>query len=256
MKTIIKFSILLLVTIITSSCSSDDDSSSEGANGLIIGKWLFQNPETNPSTNNSFTFTSEGSVTYSYWDGGQGNNYDSETGTFSFNGDVMTMTFPENVSLTFVQEVVFINDNVVEFRETGVTGENAYEGDYFRDGASTYETPAGTLQTYNIYISGYSSSSQQYPLNITYTRDDENGQIYTETVNTQTGTDIIQTLDLDSADKIGFSYDVVGYEESIINRVEITKVETGAIIFTFDNFSIEDNQVFLYDISDNEYTIE
>ena len=53
-----------------------------------------------------------------------------------------------------------------------------------------------------------SSSSQQYPLNITYFKDDEDGQITTQIVNAQTNTDIIQSLNLESVDKIGFSYDV------------------------------------------------
>jgi hypothetical protein len=248
---------LALIAILSfTACSSDDDNNSSEIETQLLGKWLFENPNNNPTINNSFTFTSNGNVTYSYWDGGQGNNYDSETGTFSFNGEVMTMIFPENVTLTFVQKVVFINDNVVEFEPTGVSGENAYEGDYFRDGAGSYESPDGTLKEYIVYISGYSSSSQQYPLNITYFKDDEDGQITTQIVNAQTNTDIIQSLNLESVDKIGFSYDVIGYEESIINRVEVTNVETGEIIFAFDDFEIQDNQLFMYDISENTFTVD
>lgn len=252
--------IFTLLTILTlSACSSDDDSNNNNANELevkLIGKWLFENPTNNPTINNSFTFTADGNVTYSYWDGGQGNNYDSETGTFSFNGDVMTMIFPEDVVLTFVQKVVYINDNVVEFQETGVAGENAYDGDYFRDGASSYTSPDGTLKDYNIYFSGYSSSSQQYPLTIEYYVDNESGQISTQTVNSQTNTDIIQSIDVESVDKIGFKYDVTNYEESLINRVEVKNIETGEIIFANDNLLMEDNQVFMYNISQNSYTIQ
>ena len=131
----------LIAILLFTACSSDDENSLSELETQLLGEWLFEDPNTNPSTNNSFTFTSDGNVTYSYWDGGQGNNYGSETGTFSFNEDVMTMIFPEGVSLTFVQKVVYINDNVVEFQSTGVSGENAYEGDYFRDGAASYETP-------------------------------------------------------------------------------------------------------------------
>lgn len=134
---------VLLVLIAISSflaCSSDDDNSnSSKIETKLLGKWFFENPNNNPTVNNSFTFTSDGKVIYSYWDGGSGNSYDSETGTFSFDEDVMTMTFPEGVSLTFVQKVVFINDNVVEFEETGVSNENAYDGVYYRDGALSYE---------------------------------------------------------------------------------------------------------------------
>jgi len=155
----------LIAIFVFTACSSDDDNdnNSSEVESQILGKWLFENPTLNPSHNNSFTFTTEGHVTYSYWDGGQGNNYDSETGTFSFNGDIMTMIFPEGVSLTFVQKVVYINDNVVEFQSTGVSGENAYEGDYFRDGAASYETPDDgrrivSFDTGNVLNSAFGSS--------------------------------------------------------------------------------------------------
>jgi hypothetical protein len=155
----------LIAIFVFTACSSDDDNdnNSSEVESQILGKWLFENPNTNPSFNNSFTFSSDGHVTYSYWDGGQGNNYDSETGTFSFSGEIMTMIFPEGVSLTFVQKVVYINDNVVEFQSTGVSGENAYEGDYFRDGAASYETPDDgrrivSFDTGNVLNSAFGSS--------------------------------------------------------------------------------------------------
>lgn len=135
-----KVLLVLIAILALTSCSSDDDkNNSSEIETKLIGKWFFENPNNNPTVNNSFTFTSDGKVIYSYWDGGSGNNYDSETGTFSFNEDVMTMTFPEGVSLTFVQKVVFINENVVEFEETGMSNENAYDGVYYRDGALSYE---------------------------------------------------------------------------------------------------------------------
>lgn len=156
---------LTLIAILSLvACSSDDDNdnNSSEVESQILGKWLFENPTLNPSHNNSFTFTTEGNVTYSYWDGGQGDNYDSETGTYSFNGDIMTMTFPENVTLTFIQKVVYINDNVVEFQETGIAGENAYEGDYFREGATNYNSNDGMMKiifdTGNVLNSDSSSS--------------------------------------------------------------------------------------------------
>ena len=138
---IMKKVLLVLIAVLSfTACSNDnDDNNLSEIESQLLGKWFFENPNNNPTVNNSFTFTSDGKVTYSNWDGGSGNNYDSETGTFSFNGDVMTMTFPEDVSLTFVQKVVFINDNVVEFEETGVSNENAYDGVYYRDGALSYE---------------------------------------------------------------------------------------------------------------------
>lgn len=255
MKSILKFSLLVLSIALVSSCSSDDsDNNQNEIQTQLLGKWLFENPNNNPTVNNSFAFTTSGSVTYSYWTG-SGNNYDNETGTYSFNGDVMTMDFPENVNLTYVQKVVFLGENVVEFQSTGVSGENAYEGDYFRDGASDYNT-IPTLKEYQLRFTGQSSSSQQYPINIEYYSDDENGQISTEIVNSQTNTDVIQSINLESVDKIGFKYDVSGYEDTVVDFVEIKDVESNTVIFTISSLSIEDNQTFTYDISDDSYTIQ
>lgn len=135
MKKTFYFFVTLFSLVFFTNCSSDDNSSSQNNETYqkLIGKWFFDDPSINPTINNSFTFTSNGRVTYSYWTG-TGNEYDSETGSFSVNEDVMTMTFPETVSLEFIQKVVFINDNNVEFQPTGVSGQEAYEGDYFRDG--------------------------------------------------------------------------------------------------------------------------
>ena len=132
-KTFFFFTMLFSLVLFT-NCS-DDDSTNENNETYqkLIGKWYFDDPDTNPSVNNSFTFNSGGQVTYSYWTG-TGSEYDSEIGAFSVNDDVMSMTFPETVSLTFVQKVVFIGDDEVEFQPTGNSTEEAYEGDYFRDG--------------------------------------------------------------------------------------------------------------------------
>lgn len=115
------------------NCSSDDNSSSQNNETYqkLIGKWYFDNPSTNPTVNNSFTFVSNGHVTYSYWTG-TGNNYDSETGNFSVNNDVLTMVFPETVTLTFVQKVMFINDNTVQFVAAEGSNEEPFEGTYYK----------------------------------------------------------------------------------------------------------------------------
>jgi hypothetical protein len=133
MKSIFYSLILFLSAITTSGCSSDDNSST-GNNEVhqkLIGKWYFDDPSTNPSVNNSFTFTSNGNVTYTYWTG-TGAEYESETGSFDVTNDIMTMAFAEAVSMQFVQKVVFISENEVEFQPTGVPGHEAYEGDYFK----------------------------------------------------------------------------------------------------------------------------
>ena len=142
MKKSIFVLIILSISLFTTSCSNDDSSDSN-TNQIyqdLIGKWYFENPTTNPIHNNTFTFTSNGYVTYSYWDGFSGNNYDSETGTFSVEGNVLKMVFPETVTLTYIQKVVFITADKIEFQSTGVTGEEAYEGNYYREGSTIQDT--------------------------------------------------------------------------------------------------------------------
>lgn len=133
MKKIIYFFTVLLSLALFTNCSSEDDSPNQNNETYqkLIGKWYFDDPSTNPTVNNSFTFVSNGHLTYSYWTG-TGSDYNSETGTFSVNNDVLTMVFPETVSLTFVQKVVFVNSNKVEFQPTDNSGEEAYEGTYYK----------------------------------------------------------------------------------------------------------------------------
>lgn len=120
--------------ITISSCTNSDDSTNSTSNPIeqkLIGKWYFKDPSTSPSNNNSFTFNTNGKVTYSYWTG-TGTSYDSETGTFSTSGDKLTMVFPETVSLTFVQKVVFITEKKVQFIATGNPDEEPYDGTYYK----------------------------------------------------------------------------------------------------------------------------
>lgn len=255
MKTILKLSLTVLLLTLLASCSTSDDNTNE-IEAQLLGKWFFENPLAfGLEINNSFTFSPDGTVTYSFWTGGADFDFDSEEGTYNFNDDIMTMVFPDNVALTFVQRVVFLGDNIIEFQNTGNQGENAWEGDYFRDGVSDFNT-IPTLKEYQLRFTGHSSSSQQYPINIEYYSGNENGQTSTEIVNSQTSTDVIESINLESVDKIGFKYDVSGYEDTIVNFVEIKDVESNTVIFTTSSLSIEDNQTFTYDISDDSYTIQ
>lgn len=128
--------IAIVISTLFSGCSKDDDGQANNTNKVyknLIGKWYFGDPEEyGYSMNNSFTFTSKGNVTYSYWTGGQGNDFDSETGTFSVDGDILTMIYPEKVEIIFVQKVVFVNEGKMEFLPTGNADEEAYDGEYFK----------------------------------------------------------------------------------------------------------------------------
>ncbi len=272
------FLVLIAISVLT-GCSSDDDNLSE-IETQLLGKWLFENPNNNPTINNSFTFTSNGSVTYSYWDGGQGNNYDSETGTFSFNGDVMTMIFSENVTLTFVQKVVFINGNVVEFQPTGVSGENAYEGDYFRDGASNYDDTEPILDELNLYFdtgnilgSAWNSSCNDLPanddnINIKLTFYSDGEEVSSISFSETEGYQIHEFKEL-TGDVISFKVQLEDFNPDNLDRA-ITVYDMGAKVETI-NGTVLVNEfigelyyctesryevVFTYDKVDNTYTVE
>lgn len=134
MRKIIYF-LLILITSLNFSCSKEDDSSGQNViEQKLIGKWYFADPEIyGYATNNSFTFNSNKEVTYSFWTGGSNNEFNSETGSFSVDGDILTMTFPDNVVLVFIQKVEFINDNKVEFLLAEGSGGEPYDGTYYRD---------------------------------------------------------------------------------------------------------------------------
>ena len=221
---------LILIAILSFvSCSSDDDNGNNlsEVEAQIFGRWLFENPNNNPTINNSFAFTSEGNVIYSYWDGNAGNNYLSETGTFSFSGDIMTMIFPEGVSLTFVQKVVYINDNVVEFQPTGVSTENAYEGDYFREGADSYETPDDGrrivfFDTGNILNSVWGSScyglsSTEENINVKLTFLSDGVEVRSESYSSVPGYQIHEVEEL-VGDEISVKLELLDFNPNVLDK--------------------------------------
>lgn len=133
-KHVLLFLLFSIITISFSCSRNDDDlNSSNETRQKLIGKWYFSDPSVYGfSTNNSFTFTSDGKVTYTYWTGGMNSDFDSETGTYTADGDKLTMIYPETVTLKFVQKVVFHSDKKVEFVDTGNPNEEPYDGTYYK----------------------------------------------------------------------------------------------------------------------------
>ena len=43
------------------------------------------------------------------------------------------MVYSQNVTLTFVQKVVFLSDKKVQFIETGKPNEEPYDGTYYKE---------------------------------------------------------------------------------------------------------------------------
>ena len=130
MKKSIFYTFLVSILLLSISCSKDHDneSSLNETGQKLIGKWYFTDPSTNPIYNHSFTFSTDGKVVYRFWPGGSSTDLDSENGTFTVDGDKMTMIFPGNVTLTYVQKVVFISSTKVKFIATGNPNEEPYYG--------------------------------------------------------------------------------------------------------------------------------
>lgn len=129
MKKTILLTVLFFSAIINFSCNSDDDTSSnlnENAQKLV-GTWgTFGGSE----FYKKFTFRSDSKVEYYTYPNGE--PILEEVGDWSMDGDILTMVYPENVVLTFVQKVVFTNDNTVQFIEVSGSEHEAWEGTYYR----------------------------------------------------------------------------------------------------------------------------
>ncbi|MFV0196515.1 lipocalin family protein [Empedobacter falsenii] len=135
MKRILLFYVMIISSALLFNCSKDDDSSIDNtSNQKLIGKWYFDDRKiVGLSTNNSFTFSKDKTVIYSYWSGGSANDFEKENGTYELKSDVLTMTFPKGVSLTYVQKVTFINDKKIEFTSTSNSNEQAFTGTYYKE---------------------------------------------------------------------------------------------------------------------------
>ncbi|GAA4237590.1 hypothetical protein GCM10022291_24750 [Postechiella marina] len=263
MKTILKLSLTVLLLTLTTSCSSDDnDINTNELQSQLLGKWLFENPNNNPSVNNSFTFTSSGNVTYSYWTG-SGTNYDSETGTFTFNGDIMTMVFPEGVTLTYVQKVLFTNDNVVEFQSTGVSGEDAYEGDYFRDGADSYESPDDiNIDKLNLFFDtgnawrtgcgGTYSSEAKISIKVTYLSDGK--EVDSKTISSRQGFQIHENIELEG-DVISLKVRLEDFNASALDKGIVLHDSAVRIETSDETILVNENLGELFICTDSRYEV-
>lgn len=131
MKKKLFYSLLALTLLFSFSCSRDSDEQSfNSIKQKLIGKWYFGDPAIYGTTgeNHSFTFTNDNVVTYR--SGPEASDF--ENGSYTVDGNKLTMVYPDNVVITYVQKVVFLGDNKVEFRPTGSPNEEAYEGDYYK----------------------------------------------------------------------------------------------------------------------------
>jgi uncharacterized protein YcfL len=111
-------------------------------------------------------------------------------------------------------------------------------------------------KAYKIQFWGYSSSEVQYPLTVTYYKDNQQGVLSSELVSSQTNTDVIETRTLTSYDKLGFKLAVGNSGQATINTVIITDMETNEVILDNSDLEVNTGQTFMYDVSDDNYTIQ
>lgn len=112
------------------------------------------------------------------------------------------------------------------------------------------------VKEYKIQIAGHGPASQQYPLNITYYHDNQEGTIVSEIITSETNQDIIQTKVLSANDKIGFKFTVDNNDEADIFYIKISDVETDEVLIEDSDFNIQEDHKFMYDISENNYSIQ
>ena len=109
---------------------------------------------------------------------------------------------------------------------------------------------------YKVQFWGSSSPEVQYPLTVTYYKDNQSGSLVTEQITSQTNTDVIESHNLTSYDKLGFKLTVGNGGQASVNIVIITDIETDQVIFENYTLQIDTGQTFIYDISDQGYTIQ
>lgn len=132
---------------------------------------------------------------------------------------------------------------------------------FLSSGCSDDDNPTPTNENvvakeYKIQFWGYSSSEEQYPLTTNYYKDNQNGELATETTSSLTNTDVIESHTLTSFDKLGFKLTVGNGGQAPVNIVMITDMETNELIFENSSLEIDTGQTFMYDISSNQYTVQ
>ena len=109
---------------------------------------------------------------------------------------------------------------------------------------------------YKIQFWGSSSSEIQYPLTVTYYKDNQNGTLVSEQVSSQTNTDVIESRTISSYDKLGFKLTVANGGQALVNTVIITEVESNEVIFEDYSLQVNTGETYMYDISDDAYIIQ
>lgn len=121
---------------------------------------------------------------------------------------------------------------------------------------SVNPNPTINSKEYKVQFWGTSSPEIQYPLIVTFYKDNQDGSLTTEELNSQTNTDVTESRILNSYDKLGFKLTVGNGGQASVYNVIITDIESNGVMFENEKLQINTGQTFMYDISDQNYTIE
>lgn len=129
MKKTILFFTVMVMSIANFSCNNDDSTNLNENAQKLIGTWgtLGWDDE----FYKKFTFRNDSKVEYYTYHSNE--NELEEIGTWSMDGDILTMVYPETITSTFVQKVIFISDSKVQFIQAEGSNEEPWEGTYYRE---------------------------------------------------------------------------------------------------------------------------
>jgi uncharacterized FlaG/YvyC family protein len=113
---------------------------------------------------------------------------------------------------------------------------------------------------YELLYMGQDNANQQLPFELIFYTDDIQGNLQSETVNSVSNTDVYGKKTLQSFDKIGFKFIENENSDIEIWSIYITNLQSNQEILHLDlEYGVNtllSNQTFMYDISDETYTIE
>lgn len=254
----ISYLLLVAITLVTLSCSSDDDSNtnSENIDNSLVGTWNVA-----PSlTGNTYTYNSDGSAIYMNSNGSQTWTYQGAWEIIEDN--VLIEYYPdedeewnENWSEqpTLKRYYELLNDCTLEL--TNYHSPEDINLHYKENEDNCYDDMQETKE-FRITVYGNSSSEEIYPLSITYLYSNIDGDLLTNTIESQTNTDVIEYGTFECFDKIGFKYEVQDNGETVINGVVIEDIDLESILFENYDLEIPENEEFIYNIHQDSYVIE
>ncbi|MDT0294086.1 hypothetical protein ACFQ3R_06110 [Mesonia ostreae] len=262
----LNYLILLLSIGLTLSCSSEDDEvanlDGNNTNSAIIGIW----DESPNLDGNTYTYKSDGTAIYV-------NTRDDENGSQTWTYEGAWKVIDDNVLIEYYPDsdeewdnnwennptlkhyFKLLNDCTLELTRFYSNNSNNNVIRHYKHNEENCYDDMQEAREFEISIGGYSTPAEAFPLKITYYSSDVNGDISTTVVNTQTNTDVVQVQVLECYDKIGFKYEVIDNGETHIGGVRIKDVALDLQVLSTE-LEISNNQVFMYSIHQDTYTIE